>query len=148
MKQYAVALLILMVIYSCAKPEPKKELGKIDLDKKELDKKEKQRISYEIADAELLFQKKKIVLLSEIKGVPYDTLYHILRDYYSKTLYSAYLSLDSSRFICEIAIDSVSKNYHISRYKIASLIFSFKYEMRSKEDIINEGEQEQDDTSY
>lgn len=138
MKRLATILLILVVICSCKKSEPKKELSE----------KEKQESFYKIAEVELLFQKEKIVLLSEIKRVPYDTLYLILRDYYSKTFYSSYLP-DSSRLVCENAINSISKNYHVSKPRVASFIFSFKYEMLSKEDIISrEHEQELSDPRY
>jgi hypothetical protein len=84
--------------------------------------------------------------MSTIKIIPYDSLNLILIDYYAGT--SKYTYSDSLKFYSESAINAISKKYNISRRKIASLIFSFKYEMLSKEEILEsetESQAEQQD---
>lgn len=106
---------------------------------------------FELAKDELDGHSEKIVLLSEIKRISYDSLSNILLDYYTITSY--YADSDSSKFYSQEALNKVSKKYHIQKAKIASLIFSFKYEMLSREDIANEEfdkreeEQAHDDSS-
>ncbi len=120
MKLFFTFFILLLFICSCSKSKSKK-----------LTDKEKQE---EASNEELSSQKEKIVLLAVIKRTSYDTLYLILKDYYVIT--ADYLSTDSSRFYCEKAIELISEKYRIAKSKVASLIFSFKYEMLSKEEII------------
>ena len=82
------------------------------------------------------YNNEKIVLLSTIKKISYDSLNLILTDYSSIT--SDYInSPDSSRFYSDQAIRVLSTKYQMSKLKIASFIFSFKYEMLTKQDIID-----------
>ena len=104
--------------------------------------KEKQEALYANAEFELSYEKEKIVLLSSIKKTNYDTLYLVLRDYYVLTSDNTY-SEDSIVFIYNKAINSISKNYNIPKSKVASLIFSFKYEMQTKEDVIDNFKEEE-----
>jgi len=122
MKFFIPIFILLMIICGCIGCGSKKNLTK----------QEKQE---QHAKEELSGYKEKIVLLSQMRRMSYDTLNLILTDYYSIT--SEYInSTDSSRVFCEKAIDIISGKYHISKAKAASLIFSFKYEMLSKEDIL------------
>lgn len=117
---------ILLFIYSCSSET-----------KKELSEKEKKVIKYEYADIILMDQKEKIILLSTIKNVPYDTLYLILKDYYTAISDVTFYN-DSCVSICNNTINTISKNYQLPKSKIVSIIFSFKYEMQTKQDIIDD----------
>lgn len=124
MKFYIQILISLIIIFSCNNSKPQKKLSE----------KEKQK---ERAKVELSNYSEKIVLLSAIKKIPYDSLSLILTDYYSIT--SDYTnSSDSSKFYSEKAINEITGKYHISKNKVASLIFCFKYEMLTKEEIADE----------
>ena len=124
MKSIIFILIILTSVLSCNNSKPKKALSE----------KEKQE---QRAKDELSVYTEKIVLLSAIKKIPYDSLKFILTDYYSTT--SDYTnSSDSSKFYIEKALNEISIKYHISKRRAASLIFSFKYEMLTKEEIAEE----------
>ncbi len=124
MKLFNAVLFLLIINTSCEDSESKNQLS------------EKEKL-YAEAETELSDQKEKIVLLSAIKKISYDTIFSILKDYYSHTSeYSS--SSDSSRFFSEKAMELISKKYQISINKVASVIFSFKYEMLSKDEIIEE----------
>ena len=124
MKFIVPILIIVSGVFSCKDSKPKKVLNA----------KEKQE---ERAKDELSDYSEKIVLLSTIKKIPYDSLSLILTDYYSIT--SDYINTsDSSKFYSEKAINEISSKYHISKRRVASLIFSFKYEMLTKEEIADE----------
>ncbi|MBK7884590.1 MAG: hypothetical protein IPJ81_13010 [Chitinophagaceae bacterium] len=124
-------IIFLFGIYSC---NSKKE--------KELTQKEKQQSLYNIAEIELSNQKEKIALLSFIKKIQYDTLYLILKDYYAQTWNYSYKE-DSVVINCSDVINSISKKYNFPKAKVANLIFNFKYEMQTKQDIIDEFQEKQ-----
>ena len=129
MNKFIQIIFLLLLISSCSKET-----------KKELPEKAKTVSKYEIADIELMDKKEKIVLLSIIKEVPYDTLYHILKDYYAAINDYTFLS-DKDVIICNKTINSISEKYKIPKSKIASLIFCFKYEMQTKQEIKDEIDQ-------
>ena len=90
--------------------------------------------------------KEKIALLAIIKNIPSDKLYLILREYYSKTL-----NIDKD--ICTVLysenlVKSISLQYNLPKEKIAYLIFSFKYEMITKENITDEYEEQMEQEAY
>lgn len=130
MKKYIQIIFLLLSISSCSTET-----------KKELPEKEKTISKYELADIELMDQKEKIILLSVIKEVSYDTLYHILKDYYAVSNNYTFLS-DKDVIICTKTINSISEKYQIPKSKVASLIFCFKYEMQTKQEIKDEIDQE------
>ena len=66
--------------------------------------------------------------------IPFDTLNSILRDYYVATD-TVSSSDENSKYLYQSAIAKISDTYKISKSKIASLVFSYKYEMLTKEDI-------------
>jgi hypothetical protein len=121
MKRFFKIILPLLFIYSCSADTKKQMTGK-----------EKQNLNYEIADIDLADQKEKISLLAAVKKVPYDTLYLILEDYYAKTFDYTYLE-DSIAFVSDETISSISKAYHLSKSKVASIVFSIKYETQIDE---------------
>jgi hypothetical protein len=86
---------------------------------------------YSLEDFILEEQSEKIVLLSIIKNIQQDTLRFVLREYLKEnpeitaTINKTY----------EKSIDAISKKYHISKPKIASILFSYRYEMLTKDEI-------------
>lgn len=121
--KFMISFLILIVTISrCNSSKPKQVLSE----------KEKQ---IQWVQEELSGLSEKIVLLSIIKGISYDSLYQILTDYH---VMIDYASSDSLKFYSEKAIDNISENYHVSKRRVASLIFSFKYEMLSKEEVVDD----------
>jgi len=130
--KYTIPFLIIIIsVLSCHNSKPKKVLSK----------KEKQE---QRAKDELSYYSEKIVLLSAIKKIPYDSLNLILTEYYTTT--SDYTnSSDSSKFSTEKALNDISGKYHISKKRAASLIFSFKYEMLTKEEIADEELEKRED---
>lgn len=115
-------LLCFIFIYSCGSSVVKPELTRT----------EKEQLQLKFTERKLNHYKEKIVLLSAIKGVPYDTLYLILRDYYSQM---DYLGNDDGNTL-KNALTYTSEKHNLAKPKIASIIFSFKYEMLTQEEII------------
>lgn len=109
-------------------------------DKKVLSDKE---MNEDNARVELSNYSEKIVLLSAIKNISYDSLKLILTDYYAITS-ELVNSSDSSKFYSDKAINDISSKYRLPKSKVASLVFSFKYEMFTREEI-TEQEQEKND---
>lgn len=106
-------------------------------------------VSYTLVQQELIINKEKIYLLSLSNKVPFDTLNLIIKDYYLNEyniLFNKTQSLrDSSITDYKETIQSISRKYHISESKVASLLFSFKYEMRTPQQIIDEFKEQQID---
>lgn len=127
MKNRAVSWIILLSIiailiyFSIREKEPKEELTK----------KENKIDKYWLADSELEDAGEKIALLSILKNTPKDSITLVMRDYLLNT------ENDSIPF--EKVITSISEKYHISKHRIASIVFSYKYEALTKDDIENEG---------
>jgi len=100
---------------------------------------------------DLINEKEKIYLLSLASKVPFDTVKLIIRDYYLNEyniMFSKVPSLtDSSILEYKESIQSISRKYHLSESKVASLLFSFKYEMRSPEEIIEQAQDQSADNS-
>lgn len=119
--KFFVIIFMCFTLNSCFNKDEKKD--KIKLDKIE--------DANQIADFELEFENEKIALISIIRGIPTDSVKLILRDYFTKN----YLSNDIENQFTEKIIDTISENRKMSKQKIASIIFSFKYEMQTKEEI-------------
>lgn len=109
--------------------------------KKELTEKEKEKMQLQSAESDLNYDKEKLVLLATIKQLPYDTLFSILRDYYFKTDFR-------SNATFEQAINYTTERHSLSKRKIADIIFNFKYEMMTRDDIIDEEVQDSQNDSY
>jgi hypothetical protein len=121
--KFTVSFLILISsISGCNNSKPKKVLSEKE--------KQVQWVKEELSDFS-----EKIVLLSTIKRISYDSLYQIFTDYH---IIVDYASSDSLKFCSEKAINYISGKYHISKRRVASLVFSFKYEMLSKEEIVDD----------
>lgn len=117
--KYILALTLLISI-SCSKTEQKKEISK----------KEQQINKYFLADLELESEDEKITLLSMLKNTSKDSIILVMRDYL--------LNTESDSMSYKDIINKISQKYNISNNKIASIVFSYKYETLTKDDITNE----------
>ena len=120
--------LSVLLLFSCSSKESKEETKIVMTETEKLN-----QINSRIVDR-LSDEKEIIILLSEVRKVSFDTLNLILRDYYVATD-TVSVSANNSRKLYQNAIATVAGRYKISRSKIAALIFSYKYEMLTKEDI-------------
>ncbi|MCG8883931.1 hypothetical protein G1L02_12290 [Tenacibaculum finnmarkense] len=126
MKKIILFILITMFFQSCNFSSNKNEKEKT---KKELD--------YEIADDYLEYDSEKIGLLSVIKNVPYQKANSVLRDYLAKTINYSDLSSENQNYIVNV-IDTIARKNNLSRKLTASIIFSYKYEMITKDEYFEE----------
>jgi len=128
MKALFTIFILLQFFCSCqdSKPEKKEE-------KKMSETEELEKLNDNI-ERQLSYEKEKIILLSEIRKIPFDTVNLILRDYLviTDTVSS---SAKNSKQIFQSAIVKISDKYKISKSRIATLLFSYKYEMITKEEI-------------
>lgn len=115
-----ILALILLIFVSCSKTEQKKEVSK----------KEQQIDKYFLADLELESEDEKITLLSMLKNTSKDSIILVMRDYL--------LNTENDSIPYKDIINKISQKYKISNNKVASIIFSYKYEMLTKDDITNE----------
>lgn len=115
-------LILILLVFGC---NDKKETEFI---KEQEQRKEKKTLTY--ADAILELDAEKLALLSIIKKIPNDTLHLVLKDYLNKTISSV-----SDVNKVDKIIDTISQKYHISKIKIASIVFSYNYEMITKDEI-------------
>lgn len=126
-----------MVVLSCtSKPVTEKKI-------------DKGKAANTLVLQELIINKEKIYLLSLASKVPYDTVNLIIKDYYLNEydiIFNNTLSLrDSSIIDYKESIQSISRKYHLTESKVASLLFSYKYEMRTPDQIIDEYQEQQTD---
>lgn len=126
MKKIILFLLITTLFQSCNFSSNKKE-----------SKKSKIELNYEIADDYLKYDAEKIGLLSVIKNVPYQKANSILRDYLAKTINYSDLSSENQDYIVKV-IDTIARKNNLSRKITASMIFSYKYEMITKDEYFEE----------
>ncbi|WP_239775810.1 hypothetical protein [Tenacibaculum finnmarkense] len=99
--------------------------------------KTKKELDYEIADDYLEYDSEKIGLLSVIKNVPYQKANSVLRDYLAKTINYSDLSSENQNYIVNV-IDTIARKNNLSRKLTASIIFSYKYEMITKDEYFEE----------
>jgi len=128
MKTPFILIIVLIFLYSCQQSKVEKET------KETITKTEKLQKVIESIEDNLSHEKEKIILLAEIRKIPFDTLNFILRDYYV-AIDTVSSSDKNSKYLFQSSITKISDRYKISRSKIASLLFSYKYEMLTKEDI-------------
>lgn len=128
MKTLLNIVTLLLFCCGCKDTKPKEETTRV-LPETEKIEKANSRIEDDLSN-----EKEKIILLSEVRKISFDTLNLILRDYYVLTD-TISDSDQNSKFLYQSAIAKISDRYKISKSKIASLIFSYKYEMLTKEDI-------------
>lgn len=129
MKPLLTIFILLQFFCSCQDSKPEKEEEKKKMSVTE----ELEKLNDNI-ERQLSYEKEKIILLSEIRKIPFDTVNLILRDYLviTDTVSS---SDENSKQIFQNAIVKISDKYKISKSRIATLLFSYKYEMITKEEI-------------
>ena len=110
-------------------------------------KKSKKDLDYEMADDYLEYNAEKIGLLSVIKNVPYEKANSVLRDYLAKTINYSDISKESQNYIVKV-IDTIAQKNNLSRNLTASIIFSYKYEMITKEEYFEEKLEEMRQEEY
>jgi hypothetical protein len=111
--------------------------------KKEQNKESKKDMingKYWLADSELKDNREKITLLSILKNTSKDTVTIVLRDYLLFT------ENDSISFEKVIAV--ISEKHQISKHRIASIVFSYKYEMLTQEDVIDDYLEDENESNY
>jgi hypothetical protein len=124
-----IIIITLFTFFSCSKIAKKSDKPN----------KTKEEIAVENAERELESQGEKIALLSVLKECHLDTTRLILKEYLYLNLQQK-LYEDSIDFTTLDIIKNISKKTNIKPKKIASIIFSFKYEMLTRDDIIIEYE--------
>jgi hypothetical protein len=128
MKTLFTLFILLQFFCSCQDSKPKKEEKKIISETEKLEK------LNDNIERQLSYEKEKIILLSEIRKIPFETVNLILRDYLVIT--DTVSSTDeNSKQLFQSAIVKISDKYKISKSRIATLLFSYKYEMITKEEI-------------
>lgn len=128
MKTLLTLFILLQFFCSCQDSKPQKE------EKKILTETEKFENLNERIERQLSYEKEKIIMLSEIRKISFDTLNLILRDYLVIT--DTVSSTDeNSKHLFQSAIARISDRYRISKSRIATFLFSYKYEMITKEEI-------------
>jgi hypothetical protein len=115
-------LVLILIVFGCKDKEPEKVIPKAPV---------KVVNPYGHADTFLKMESEKLMLLSILKKIPQDTLRLVLREY----LKANPEYLDGLGVNKADNLYSISQKYHISKFKIASIIFSYKYEMLTKEEI-------------
>lgn len=133
--KYLLIFTFLFLVLACNKSTKKQET------KKELTEQEKALKKYKYAELELGYQKEKIFLLSEIKRIKYDTLYQILKEYIANTPEFIKYEKSPEKDLAKI-IEDISIKLELSKAKVASVIFSYKYEMMTQEEIVEKAADE------
>ncbi|NCP83922.1 MAG: hypothetical protein GW823_03290 [Bacteroidetes bacterium] len=124
-----ILLCFIMIFFSCNNKSSEK-LSESEKKKSEIEK------DYEFADMLLMFEGEKIGLLSIIKDVPSEKIHAVLRDYKAKTMSnSSYYSLEDPNYLVNL-IDTIATKNNLSKKLTASIIFSYKYEMITEDEIV------------
>ena len=117
-------LILIIIAFGC---KDKKETEFLESQEKIKTKYDK---AHTVTDVLLDFDGEKLALLSIIKNTSNDTLRLVLKDYLDKTYP---LITDASKI--DKIIDTISQKYQISKIKVASIVFSYNYEMLTKDEI-------------
>jgi hypothetical protein len=124
-------LILIASLSSCDNSSSEKKT-KNDLSKAKLNK------DYEIAEMFLQYDAEKIGLLSIIKNVPPEQVNLVLRDYLAKTFSSeSFLINENPKYVVKL-VDSIANKNNLTRKLTASIIFSYQFEMITKDEIIDE----------
>lgn len=91
---------------------------------------------YILTDISLKSNSEKIVLISTIKNVPVDVVNSVLREYKVKT-FLPQDKMEDQEYITKI-VDSVAKINNLSKKMTASIIFSYEYELITRDEIIED----------
>jgi hypothetical protein len=116
---FMILFLFGMCYFSKEQNEPKKKLSK----------KEIKEDRYFFVDRELASSQEKVVLLSVLKNIPKDSIMLVMREYLINT--------ENDSISYKNSIDLISEKYNVPLSKVAGIVFSYKYETLTKEDIEN-----------
>jgi hypothetical protein len=114
-------LILISFLYSCDKKEKKVE----SMEKESIE------TAYEKNKTFVDLSSERVALLAIAKGIPGDSLKLILTDYYTQTYVLDTITVKDSERI----VSSIAEKFHISKPKIASLIYNFEYEMLTSDEI-------------
>ena len=135
-------LLFALLFFGCNKKEEVKE--------NESSEDNGQEVSAFFTDLILNQEDEKIALLSIIKNTQKDTVKLILKEYLSEAD-NVFKSQENKTDYLKI-IDLISNKFNMNKNKVSSIIFSYKYEMLTQEDVVNEYKEnsnfENDETDY
>ena len=130
MKKILIILLIKIFI-SCDYSIPQESSKEESLSNEEV-----KELESELADMFLEFESEKIVLISIIKDLPTEKVKSVLGEYKSKTfIYQD--KIEDPNYITKI-VDTIAKKNNLSKKMTASIIFSFEYEFITRDEIIDE----------
>lgn len=109
--------------------------------------KSKTIMDYETADMLLEYDAEKIGLISIIKDIQLEKTNSVLRDYLAKTHDLSSLTTENPDYIVKV-IDTVARKNNLSIKIVATIIFSYKYEMITKDEIIEREINKMEEDNY
>lgn len=138
MKNIIPLFIIALLIYSCNSSTKEKEKEPT---------KSKTEMDYEIADMFLEYDAEKIGLISIIKNIPHEKANLVLRDYLAKTYGSTMLTMENPEYVVKV-VDTIARKNNLSKKITASIIFSYQYEMITRDEIVEDAMDEMHDYDY
>ena len=125
-----------VIVFSCRPSESNKENEiKSDLE-----------LEYDLADMSLTMDAEKVQLISLAKEIPITKVKGVLREYLVKTRFDLFEKMEEEGYYLKI-IDTIAKSQKVSKKRAAIIIFSYKYEMITEEEILEKYSDEYN-TSY
>lgn len=128
-----IYLFLIVVLSSCSNSSAESKVK--DVEQKPV----LERKSY-IIEMFLKSDAEKIGLLSVIKNVPQEKTNSVLREYLLKTFISEEFKANKNSEYIEKLVDSIAIKNKLPSILTASIIFSYKYEMTTKDEIIDDYE--------
>lgn len=122
MKNIIILFLLSVIFYSCNRTSNKNKPIKSIME-----------VNYELADEYLESDIEKIGLLSVSINIPIEKSYSVLRDYIAKT--HNIKEMKNPDYYVKV-VDTIAINNNLSKKITASIIFSYKYEMITRNEII------------
>ena len=94
----------------------------------------------------LEYDAEKIGLISIIKHVPYVKANSVLRDYLAKTSLN-FSIMENPEYIVKV-VDTIARKNNLSKKITASIIFSYQYEMITRDEIVEDAMDEMQEYDY
>lgn len=123
MKTHILTIIFYLLLFSCNNNEKTAESTK---------EKKQSNLQSEV-DFELVFNYDKIVLLSNIEGLSHAKVEEIMKAYYTAMYNDKFVITTNNDY--QKLIDSIAEKVSLPNQKVASLIFAYVYEMRTKQEI-------------
>ena len=136
MKNIRPLFLIVLLVCSCNSSTKEKEPTK-----------SKAEMNYEFADMFLEYDAEKIGLISIIKNVPHEKANSVLRDYLAKSYGSFMFIRGNPEYVVKV-VDTIARKNNLSKKITASIIFSYQYEMITREEIVEDAIDEMQEYDY